>query len=35
MGVPKHTVTLSPRLVRDAPSALYYNKRYMNKYGMQ
>ena len=34
-GVPKHTVTLSPRLMLDAPLALYYNKRYMNKYGMQ
>ena len=25
-GVPKHTMTLSPRLVLDAPSALYYSK---------
>ena len=33
-GIPQHTVTLSPRLVPDAPSALYY-KRYMNKYGVQ
>ena len=25
-GVPKHTMTVSPRLVLDAPSALYYSK---------
>ena len=34
-GIPKHTVTLSPRCMPDALVGILLQEKYMNKYGME
>ena len=34
-GIPKHTVTLSPRRMLDALIGILLQEKYMNKYGME